>query len=778
MARAWGCSVMVIASVAWGCGQAEPATQEVAASMVHGARAALVADPLLAASAEAALTMSAGGSADRAGLSVALNADASFALVGVPYDDTTAGGTDSGSVRVFARTGSTWTEQATLLPADIARGDVYGLSVALSADGSRALVGAYWDSTAAGTRAGSARVFVRSGTDWTEEARLFATGAAPEDQFGTAVALDDAGTRAVIGAPYDDTAAGSDAGSARVFVRTGSVWTEEAALLAPDGAESDTFGSAVALSGDGTRVLVGAPWDDAGIGTYAGTAHVFVRAGATWSAETRLLGADTEADDHFGQALALSTDGLRAIVGAPYDDVGGLQNAGSVRVFARRGAGWVEDGTLTVGDPVAFEYLGWSVALGGGASVILAGLINDSTAGGFQTGSARVFLRGNTGWAEDAALIAADGAPSDGIGWSVALAADGSRAVLGAPYDETPAAVDGGSARVFRLSGSAALGAPCAGDLACVSGFCTDGVCCASRCGGDADDCQACAASLTGGVDGTCAPLAAAIAPTVTCRAATGACDATEVCSSASTTCPIDVRAPAGTACRTASGACDVAELCDGASADCPPDAFAPDTAPCGSAVRGACDAPDHCAGTSAACVAAVAVAGTTCRAASDLCDAEERCTGTDAECPADLPARAGLPCRDTTMASCDPAEACDGVAFTCPPDITMCGEVDAGMMAMDDAGVVPMVDAGMMAMDDAGMMPTVDAGPPDSGAPDAGDALDAGPDAGSPRVQDGGCGCRVAAHERDGRGALAVLVALGALLARRRRSIPRSRHA
>jgi len=60
-----------------------------------------------------------------------------------------------------------------------------------------------------------------------------------------------------------------------VFVRGGSTWTEEATLLASDGAAGDELGSSVSLSADGTRALVGAPWDDTAGGAYTGSARVF-----------------------------------------------------------------------------------------------------------------------------------------------------------------------------------------------------------------------------------------------------------------------------------------------------------------------------------------------------------------------------------------------------------------------------------------------------------------------------------------------------------------------
>ena len=109
------------------------------------------------------------------------------------------------------------TEEATLLASDGAAVDLLGWSVALSADGSRALVGAHGDDTAGGADAGSARVFGRSGATWTEEAALLASNGAAGDELGVSVALSPDGSRALVGADEDDTAGGANAGSARVF---------------------------------------------------------------------------------------------------------------------------------------------------------------------------------------------------------------------------------------------------------------------------------------------------------------------------------------------------------------------------------------------------------------------------------------------------------------------------------------------------------------------------------------------------------------------------------
>jgi hypothetical protein len=128
-------------------------------------------------------------------------------------------------------------QEATLLGGSSSNAQV-GFSVALTESGDRALVGGYADEVM-GVEAGSARVFARTGATWVQEALLEAPDGAEADWLGYSVALTATGDRALVGAPNDDTAGGTNAGSARVFVRTGTTWTQEATLLAPDGAMED-----------------------------------------------------------------------------------------------------------------------------------------------------------------------------------------------------------------------------------------------------------------------------------------------------------------------------------------------------------------------------------------------------------------------------------------------------------------------------------------------------------------------------------------------------------
>ena len=137
-----------------------------------------------------------------------------------------------------------------------AEGDRMGYAIAL--EGDTALVAARYDDFAGAVDRGSVYVFTRSGTSWSQQAKLVAGDGAENDEFGTSVAL--SGNTAVVGAVFDDVGANADQGSVYVFTRTGTIWTQQAKLTAADGAAGDRFGASVAASGD--TVLVGA-WSDA-----------------------------------------------------------------------------------------------------------------------------------------------------------------------------------------------------------------------------------------------------------------------------------------------------------------------------------------------------------------------------------------------------------------------------------------------------------------------------------------------------------------------------------
>ena len=155
-----------------------------------------------------------------------------------------AHGTDSGSAYIFVRSGTSWSQQAELTPSEAYDYDYFGISVSVSGD--TAVVGAY-GRYVYGSYSGSAYIFVRSGTSWSQQAELTPAEGAASDFFGSSVSI--SGDTAVVGA-YGSDEDGESSGSAHVFVRTGTSWSRQAKLTASDGAPYGYFGSAVSVNGD------------------------------------------------------------------------------------------------------------------------------------------------------------------------------------------------------------------------------------------------------------------------------------------------------------------------------------------------------------------------------------------------------------------------------------------------------------------------------------------------------------------------------------------------
>ncbi len=285
---------------------------------------------------------------------VALDGDT--AIAGAYSDD--ASGTDAGSVYVYTRSNGRWSRTAKLTGSDTAAGDGFGCSVALFGD--TLVVGARGDDDG-GSSSGSVYVFTRAGTAWTQQAKLVATDGAMNDFFGHWVSI--SGDTLVVSTQYDDDV-GSDSGSAYVFSRSGTTWSQEAKLLAPDGAPQDYFGGYSSLSGD--TLVVGAACDDDN-GAQSGSAYVFVRSAGTWAPQAKVTPTDGAAGDRFGAAVAV--DGDRVFVGSPWDvDPGGI--SGSAYAFTRSGTSWSEQAKITAPDCAQYSEFGRWIDLDGDDVVI------------------------------------------------------------------------------------------------------------------------------------------------------------------------------------------------------------------------------------------------------------------------------------------------------------------------------------------------------------------------------------------------------------------------
>src|SRR6185312_6130172 len=200
------------------------------------------------------------------------------------------------------RAGSTWTQQGAKLTGtgEIGEGE-FGASVALSADGDTALIGAPADND----NSGGAWIFTRSGSSWTQHGgKITGSEEVGEGQFGASVALSADGDTALVGAPYDY----GSAGGAWIFTRSGSTWTQQGKKLAANdesGLEESLLGWSVALSADGDTALIGG-W---GENNFTGAAWVFVRSGSTWTQQGPKLTGSAGKRSWFGYRVALSADG-------------------------------------------------------------------------------------------------------------------------------------------------------------------------------------------------------------------------------------------------------------------------------------------------------------------------------------------------------------------------------------------------------------------------------------------------------------------------------------
>jgi hypothetical protein len=363
--------------------------------------------------------------------------------------------------------------------------DLFGLSVALSADGSTLAVGARGEASGTGdpldnsaAGAGAVYVFVRTfdTTSWVQEAYLKASDIGAGAFFGSAVALSADGARLVVGAPFEAGAAGA----AYVFTRTAAAWSPEATVKAPNARANAEFGTSVAMSADGALIAVGAIGDSSA-GTNpadtsqpgAGAVYIFTRTGTAW-AEQAYVKAAVTGTDSFGNSVSLTADGAVLAVGAKFEDScttdptdNSCTNAGAAYVFTRTGAAWTQQAYLKATNIEASDSFGTAVRLSAdGSTLAVAAADESSKSSGINgdeldryataSGAVYVFTQAGATWTQQAFIKASNAATNDFFGSSIALSADGSMLAVGAAEEDSAATtIDGDQADNSALNSGA-----------------------------------------------------------------------------------------------------------------------------------------------------------------------------------------------------------------------------------------------------------------------------------------------------------------------------------
>lgn len=399
-------------------------------------------------------------------------------------------------------------------------GDNFGTALDFSGDGSTLAVGLpHEDSNARGVNgddtndlspdSGAVYVFVRGSAGWAQQAYIKASNADAGDRFGKAVSLSFDGSTLAVGADAESSNArtvdgdasnnSSDrSGAAYVFTRVGAHWTQDAYLKASNADSGDSFGSSLAISGDGRTLAVGAPNESSNatgidgdrmnnMSSASGSAYVFVRSGSSWFEQSYLKASNTDPVDRFGTSLDISSDGSTLVISSTGESsvsmgVNGdetdnsYSHSGAVYVFRRSASSWVQEAYVKASEPDADDAFGISLGLSSdGSTLVVGAYAEDSAATGINgnevnnikpnSGAAYVFQRSMSVWSQEAYLKASNTDSADAFGWSVSMSGDGNTVAVGSFGESSNAiGIDGnemdnsnlasGAAYVFTRTGS------------------------------------------------------------------------------------------------------------------------------------------------------------------------------------------------------------------------------------------------------------------------------------------------------------------------------------
>ena len=365
---------------------------------------------------------------DFSGGAVSLSNDGSTVAIGAYGNDDN--GNMAGHVRVFKWNGSDWPQ----LGSDIdGKSDdaLSGYSVSLSGDGNTVAIGAPYYNDG---NTGYVQVHRMIGSDWAQVGSDI-EGEKANDFLGRSVSLSNDGNTVAIGTSYNDE---SLAGRVQVFELNGSVWAQRGSNIYGKLA-SDMLGWSVSLSGDGSTIAVGAPFNGNKKVRKPGHVEVFEWSGSDWVQLGSNIDGEFDAD-FFGQSVSLSNDGSTLAIGAPQNDDNG-DNSGHVRVYKWNGSDWSKLGS-DINGKAAGDWLGESISLSNDGMTLAVGApYNDA-------GHVRVFKWNGSNWAQLGFDIDGE-AVYDQSAVSVSLSGDGSTVAIGARRNDGKNGDCSGHVRIY-----------------------------------------------------------------------------------------------------------------------------------------------------------------------------------------------------------------------------------------------------------------------------------------------------------------------------------------
>ncbi len=413
----------------------------------------------------------------RYGFSVALSGDGSTLAVGGPGDHSLTTGIDSdpvvsgykaGAVHVYVHEGNTWRLQSYIKASNTDSGDTFGSDLALSEDGNRLVVGAPNEASAAtgvngdqadnsADSAGAVYVFERNNAVWRQQAYIKASDTAPGNRFGKGLSISESG----------NTLAVNGGISVYVFQYDGADWKQQANIVAP----GEGVSVSSELSGDGLVLAISRSEDE--------TVYLYTLDNNVWAQRQAITASNGEANDEFGDTLALSANGDTLVVGAFRESSSATSingdatnnnaiSSGAVYLFEREQNAWTQTAYLKASNTDAYDYFGIGLALSGDGNHLAVGAIGeDSLARGINgdqmdnatadvgsAGAVYIFNRDSVGWSQQAYVKATNTdtgynftftsacgtepcwANAD-FGSSLALSNDGGLLVVGADEDDS-----------------------------------------------------------------------------------------------------------------------------------------------------------------------------------------------------------------------------------------------------------------------------------------------------------------------------------------------------